>query len=186
MHRLAHKPIGQSDMIEFPPHCDRGRLQRADTETYHSDRFARHKKKQIRALVSHKSHVLVLGMLSPGSFHNLIPSPIQSGTGTNAASVGCTEGGGGRLVGVDSPYFCCCSSCGSEVVSWRDPLLVGGNTALVARPYEWCGWDRGSQIVIDGGTNFRNKRLFLNDRRPEPFTFTQLHNGTRFVPFLRV
>ena len=29
------------------------------------------------------------------------PSPIQSGTGTNTASVGCTEGGGNRLAGVD-------------------------------------------------------------------------------------
>ena len=26
------------------------------------------------------------------------PSPIQSGTGTNTAFMGCTEGGGGRLV----------------------------------------------------------------------------------------
>ena len=30
------------------------------------------------------------------------PSSIQSGTGINNASVGCTEGGGGRLVGI---YF---------------------------------------------------------------------------------
>ena len=36
------------------------------------------------------------------------PSPVQSGTGANTASVGCTEVGGGRLVGVDNPSFCCC------------------------------------------------------------------------------
>ena len=61
------------------------------------------------------------------------PSPIRSGTGTNTASVGCTEGGGGRLVGVDNPSFCCCSSCRNEVVSRGDLLLFGGNTALVAK-----------------------------------------------------
>ena len=100
-------------------------------------------------------------------------SPIQSGTVTNTAYVGCIEGGGGHLVGLDNPYFCCCSSCGSEVVTWADLLLVGGNTTLVARPYDWREWDRGSPIFNDGGTNFRKKRLFLNDRRPEPYTFTQ-------------
>ena len=113
------------------------------------------------------------GVDDGGGTASLGPSPIQSGTGTNTASVGCTEGGDGRLVGVDNPSFCCCSSCGSEVVSWRDLLLVGGNTALVARRYIWREWDRGSPIVTDGGTHFRKKRLFLNDRRPEPSTFTQ-------------
>ena len=101
------------------------------------------------------------------------PPPIQSGTGTNTASVGCAEGEGGRLVGVDNPSFCCCSTCGSEVISWGDLLLVGGHTALVARPYDWREWARGSPIVTDSGTNFRKKRLFLNDRRPESSTFTQ-------------
>ena len=48
-----------------------------------------------------------------GGIASVGPSPIQSGTGTNTASVGCTEGGGGRLVGVDNPCFCCCSSCES-------------------------------------------------------------------------
>ena len=60
-----------------------------------------------------------------------LPYPI--GTGTNTASVGCTEGGGCRLVGVDNTSFCCCSSCGSEVGSWGDLLLVDGNKAPVAR-----------------------------------------------------
>ena len=50
-------------------------------------------------------------------------------------SVGCTEGGSNRLVGVDNPSFCSCSTCGSEVVIWGDSLLVGGNESLVARPY---------------------------------------------------
>ena len=53
------------------------------------------------------------------------------------------------------PSFCCCSSCGIEVVSWGDLLPVGGNTALVAKPYDWREWDRASPIVTDGGTNFR-------------------------------
>ena len=103
------------------------------------------------------------------------PSPIQSGTDTNTASVGCTctEGGGGRLVCVDNPSFCSCSGCGSEVVIWGDSLLVGVNTALVARPYGWCEWDRGSPIVSDGGTNCGKKRLFLNDRCPKSHTLTQ-------------
>ena len=71
---------------------------------------------------------------------------VQSGTGTNTASVDCIEGGGNRLVGVDNPSFCCCSSCGSEVVSWGYLLLVGGNTALVAGLYDWREWDMGSPI----------------------------------------
>ena len=33
----------------------------------------------------------------------------------------------------------------------------GGNTSLVARPYGWCEWDRGSPIVSDGGTNFTRR-----------------------------
>ena len=99
------------------------------------------------------------GVDDDGGAASVDPSPTQSGTGTNTASVGCTEGGGGRLVGVENPSFCC-SSCGSEFVSWGDVLLVGGNTALVARPYrpyDWCEWVRGSPIVTDGGTNFRKK-----------------------------
>ena len=63
--------------------------------------------------------------------------PYQIGACTHTASVGCTEGGCGHLVDVDNPSFCCCSSCGSEVVIWGDSLLVGGNTSLVARPYDW-------------------------------------------------
>ena len=51
-------------------------------------------------------------------------------------------------------------------------LVVIICTALFARPYDWREWDRGSPIVTDGGTNFRKKRVFLNDRRPEPSTFT--------------
>ena len=47
------------------------------------------------------------------------------------------------------------ASCGSEVVSWGDLLLVGGTTALVARPYDRGEWDRGSPVVTGGGTNFR-------------------------------
>ena len=75
------------------------------------------------------------------------PTSIQSATGTNTASAGCTEGGGGHLVGIDNQSFCCNSSCGIEVVSWGDLLLVGGNTALVARAYDWREWDKGSPIV---------------------------------------
>ena len=59
--------------------------------------------------------------------------------------------------------FCCCSSCVSEVVIWGDLLLVVDNTALVARPYDWREWDRGSPTITDGRTNFRKKRLFIND-----------------------
>ena len=98
------------------------------------------------------------------------PSSIHLGTDTNTASVGSTDGVGSRLVGVDNPSFRCCSSCGNEVVIWGDLLLGGGNTAVVAMPYDWCEWDRGSPMLTDGGTNFRKKRLFLNDRRPEPST----------------
>ena len=96
-------------------------------------------------------------------------SPIQSGTGTNTASVGCTEGGGGRLVGVDNPSFCCCSSCGNEVVSLEDLLLVGGNAALVARPYDWREWYRISLMV--GRTSARNacsSTIDARDHLPSP------------------
>ena len=51
------------------------------------------------------------------------------------------------MVGIDNQYFCCYSSCGIEVVSWGDLLLVGDNTTLVARAYDWREWDRGSPIV---------------------------------------
>ena len=105
-----------------------------------------------------------------GGTASVDPSPIQSETDTNTTSVCCTEGKGGRLVGVDNPSFCCLSSCGSDVVSSGDLLLAGGNTALIARLYDWREWDRGSPIVTDGGTNFRKKRLFLNNRRSEPST----------------
>ena len=61
-----------------------------------------------------------------------VPLPYPIGIGTNTASEGCTEGGGSRLFGVANPSFCR-SSCGIEFGSWGDLLLVGGNTALVAR-----------------------------------------------------
>ena len=41
-----------------------------------------------------------------------------------------------RAEAVDWSSFCCCSSCGNEVVIWGDLLLVVDNTALVARPYD--------------------------------------------------
>ena len=45
-----------------------------------------------------------------------LSAPPLSNRGLARTSGGCTEGGGNRLVGVDNPSFCCCSSCGSEVV----------------------------------------------------------------------
>ena len=80
------------------------------------------------------------GVDDDGGAASVGPSPIQTGTGTNTASVGCTEGGGNGLVGVDNPSFCCCSTCGSEVVIWGDSLLVGGNESqLLGRTADASG-----------------------------------------------
>ena len=53
----------------------------------------------------------------------------------------------------------------AEAVVWSVLItrLFGGNTALVAMPYDWREWDRGSPIVTVGGTNFRKKRLPANN-----------------------
>ena len=98
--------------------------------------------------------------------------PLSNRGLAHTTSVGCTESGGGRLVGVDNPYFCFYYSYMGVKLSFGELLFVGG-TALVARQYGWRKLGRGSPIVNDGGTNFRKKRLFLNVRHPEPFTFTQ-------------